>query len=79
MRGEAFRTGPQEFTAEQEAESDALGQNGYSGQMCGLLRRSSCGPKSCERQDGFARNVLAAIDYAESKGAQVDLFGTTFE
>jgi hypothetical protein len=75
MRGEAFRTHPRMFTAEQVAEGEAEASNGH---MYGYLRRLSCGPGSYERQEGFAANVLGAIDYAESKGLQVDLFGTTF-
>jgi len=39
----------------------------------------SCGPGSYERQELYASYVLDAISYAESKGVQVDLFGTTFQ
>jgi hypothetical protein len=75
MRGEAFRTHPKSFTKEQVAEAEAEGSKGH---MYGYLRRLSCGPGSYDRQERFAANVLGAIDYAESKGLQVDLFGTTF-
>jgi len=75
MRGEAFRTGRKAFTPEQYAEADAQGSHH---EMYGYLRRLSCGPESYQRQEAFASNVLAAMDYAESKGVQVDLFGTTF-